>query len=97
MMATLDTPAAVAALYQNLLMKRSGSDRLIMGCRMFDTSRALIRASAGMQTSLDMRIYLFKRTYGGDFDDETVERIIGHWRNLDCASQAPLHPGFTVS
>ena len=94
MMATLDTPAAVADLYQHLLMKRSGSDRLIMGCRMFDTARALICASAGMQTSLDMRIYLFKRTYGGDFDDATAERIIEHWRNLDCASPAPLHPDY---
>jgi hypothetical protein len=52
MIATLDTPAFIADLYQTLLMQRSGSDRLIMGCRMFDTSRALIRASAGMQTSI---------------------------------------------
>jgi len=97
MIATLDTPAVVANLYRSLLMQRSGSDRLIMGCKMFDTSRALIRASAGIQTSTDMKIYFFKRTYGMDFDNETAERIIEHWRNLDCASQAPLHPGLTVS
>ena len=94
MIANLDTPAVVADLYRTLLMKRSGSDRLIMGCGMFDTSRALIRASVGMQTSTDMRIYLFKRTYGRDFNDAKAERIIEHWRNLDCASPAPLHPGY---
>ncbi|MFO1429713.1 MAG: hypothetical protein U1F76_06180 [Candidatus Competibacteraceae bacterium] len=94
-MATLDTPAVVAELYRTLLMQRSGSDRLIMGCRMFDTSRALIRASAGMQTGTDMKIHLFKRTYGRDFDNETVERIIRHWRNLDCTSPALSHPGYT--
>jgi hypothetical protein len=94
MMAPLDTPAGVADLYRTLLMQRSGSDRLIMGCGMFDTSRALIRARAGIQTGTDMKIYLFKRTYGRDFDNETAERIIGHWRNLDCASPAPLHPGY---
>lgn len=80
MMATLDTPAVVADLYRTLLMQRSGSDRLIMGCGMFDTSRALIRASGGIQTPTDMKIYLFKRTYGSDFDNETAERIIEHYR-----------------
>jgi hypothetical protein len=79
-MATLDMPAVVADLYRNLLMKRSGNDRLIMEYEMFDTSRALIRISAGMQTSTDMKIYLFRRIYGQDFGNETTERIIGHCR-----------------
>ena len=82
MIVTLDTPTVVADLYRTLLMKRSGSDRLIMGCGMFDTSRALIRTRVGIQTSTDMKIYLFKRTYGRDFDKETVERIIEHYRKL---------------
>ena len=40
-----DTPEAVQHLYRTLLMGRSGSERLHMGCAMFDTARAFARAS----------------------------------------------------
>ena len=40
-----DTPEAVQNFYRTLLMRRSGSERLQMGCAMFDTARAFARAS----------------------------------------------------
>ena len=48
-----------------------------MGCAMFDTARAFARASLRGRSHNDdeLRVHLFVRTYGGDFDAETVERI----------------------
>ena len=72
-----DTPAAVQDLYRTLLMRRSGAERLIMGCAMFDTSRAFVRASLQAESHTDdaIRVGLFMRTYAGDFNPDRVERI----------------------
>ena len=72
-----DTPEAVQNFYRALLMRRSGSERLQMGCAMFDTARALARASlrGHSHNEHELRVHLFVRTYGGDFDAETVQRI----------------------
>ena len=72
-----DTPEAVQDLYRTLLMRRSGSERLQMGCAMFDTARAFALANLRLLSHNDneLRVHLFVRTYGGDFDAEAVERI----------------------
>lgn len=72
-----DTSEAVQNLYRTLLMCRSGSERVTMGCAMFDTARAFARANLrGLSHSDDeLRVRLFVRTYGGDFDPETAARI----------------------
>lgn len=72
-----DTPEAVQNFYRTLLMRRSGSERLQMGCAMFDTARAFVRASlrAPSHSDDELRVRLFIRTYGGDFDPETAGRI----------------------
>jgi hypothetical protein len=72
-----DTPEAVQNLYRTLLMCQSGSDRVAMGCAMFDTARAFARANLQMlpHSDAELRVRLFVRTYGGDFDPAAVERI----------------------
>lgn len=72
-----DTPEAVQNFYRTLLMRRSGSERLQMGCAMFDTARAFARASlqGHSHNEHELRVHLFVRTYSGDFDAETVKRI----------------------
>jgi len=81
-----DTPTAVNDLYRQLLMRHSGSERLEMGCRMFDTARALMRASlgdpSGTDRSPEMMARLFLRTYASDFDAATRERIAA-WLRTD--------------
>jgi len=77
-----DTPAAVEARVRALLMRRSGGERLLMGCSMFDTARAFVRAGlgdpAGRDYSSALRVQLFLRTYGADFDAATRARIVAH-------------------
>ena len=72
-----DTPEAVQNFYRTLLMCRSGSERLQMGCAMFDTARAFARANLRVLSHSDdeLRVRLFVRTYGGDFDPATAKRI----------------------
>ena len=72
-----DTPEAVQNFYRMLLMCRSGSERLRMGCAMFDTARAFALANLRVPSDSDdaLRVRLFVRTYGADFDPETAERI----------------------
>ena len=58
-------------------MRRSGSERLQMGCAMFDTARAFARRASGRPPTVtrNLRARLFVRTYGGDFDPATTEKI----------------------
>ena len=73
---------AIATLQRQLLMQRSGTERLKMGCTMFDTARALMRAGLGDETGLDrsptMRVRLFERTYGREFNPVASARIVAH-------------------
>jgi hypothetical protein len=71
-----DTQPSVQARYRELLMQRSGEERLKMGCDMFDTARALMKASLTVQTLPELKKQLFLRTYGSDFDAETTARIM---------------------
>jgi hypothetical protein len=72
-----DTPEAVQNFYQTLVMGRSAIERLKMGCAMFDTARALAQANLRTisHTDDELRVCLFVRTYGGDFDADTAARI----------------------
>ena len=73
-----DTPEAVQNFYWTLLMRRSGSERVQMGCAMFDTARAFALANLRelSHSDDDLRARLFVRTYGGDFDPATAQRIV---------------------
>ncbi len=75
-----DTSAAMAHLQRRLLMERSAAERLKMGCSMFDAARTLMRAGLGTDRSPDLRVRIFERTYGRDFDPTTAARIVAHLR-----------------
>jgi hypothetical protein len=78
-----DTPPAVARRYRELLMMRSGAERLKMGCSMFATARALALASLRernpLVSSSSRRRELFLRFYAADFDGQTRDRIMMHF------------------
>ncbi len=72
-----DTPPDVAAAFRALVMQRSESERAMMAFEMFDMARALmtadIRARQPGITEAELRVQIFERTYGADFDE--VERL----------------------
>ena len=79
-----DTPPEVEVRLRELFMQRSGSDRVRMACEMFDLARALmvagIRAEEPGISDVELRVRVFERTYGSDFDADARARIIARLR-----------------
>ena len=79
-----DTPPDVEARLRDLFMQRSGSDRVRMVSEMFDLARALvvagIKAESPDVTPQELRIKIFERMYGDDFDADARARIIARLR-----------------
>jgi hypothetical protein len=75
-----DTRPEIEARYRDMLMQRSGEERLKMGCAMRETARALVEASIREQdpqaTPEAVRKGLFLRFYGHEFDVESREKIL---------------------
>ena len=79
-----DTPPDVDARLTALFMQRSSSDRVRMTCEMFDLARALMIANIKAEdpdiTDVELRVRIFERTYGEDFDAADRARIIARLR-----------------
>ncbi|MGA2684516.1 MAG: hypothetical protein ABSF51_05640 [Verrucomicrobiota bacterium] len=60
-----DTSPEIAELVRQKLMARSGSERFVMGARMFDAARAIVLSSlpAGLPPD-ELKRQLFQRLYG---------------------------------
>jgi hypothetical protein len=75
-----DTSEAMERKYRDMLLKRSGEERLKMGCSMHAMAQALVRASAlkanPLASPATLRKILFLRFYGQDFDSATRKRIL---------------------
>ena len=75
-----DTSPEMDARYQDMLMQRSGEERLMMGCAMRETARALVEASIREQdpqaTIETVRKGLFLRFYGHEFDADSRSKIL---------------------
>ena len=84
-----DTPREMDERYRAMLMQRSGEERLIMGCAMRETARALVEASLREQdphaTIETIRKGLFLRFYGHEFDADSRAKILA-------AIESATHP-----
>ena len=74
-----DTPAAIERKFRAMLMKRSGAERLKMGCSMHATALALAKASLLQKRPgahpAELKRSLFLHMYGADFEPEQRKRI----------------------
>jgi hypothetical protein len=60
-----DTSPEIAELVRQSLMARSGSERFVMGTRMFDAARAVVLASLPAELSPnELKRQLYQRVYG---------------------------------
>jgi len=91
-----DTPPPIEKLQREMLMRRSGAERMRMGAAMFEAARRVVRASLGdpdgRDQSAEMRVKLFLRVYGPDFDSATRERIIA-WLRFSASAEAVADGG----
>jgi hypothetical protein len=59
-----------------MLMKRSGEERLKMGCSMHATSQALVKASISEDNPVALKQALFLRIYGDEFGPKERKKIL---------------------
>ena len=75
-----DTPFDTERKYREMLLQRSGAERLKMGCSMFATARALVVASVlerePTASPTVVRRAVFVRFYGADFDAVKCAEIV---------------------
>jgi hypothetical protein len=75
-----DTAPGVDRKHREMLLQRSGEERLLMGCSMHATARVLVCASILAKephpSAARLRQEIFLRFYGGDFDPTTREKIL---------------------
>jgi hypothetical protein len=74
-----DTPPVIERKFRQMLMKRSGAERLKMGCSMHATAQALAKAWISQQhpsaRPAELKRLLFLHFYGTDFRPEERKRI----------------------
>ena len=75
-----DTHRDVEIRFQNLIMSKSGEERLRMGCSMFDTAKKIVQSALASQrpgiTAQEMKEETFLRFYGLDFSQTEKEKIL---------------------
>jgi hypothetical protein len=75
-----DTSPEIESLFNTMMMKNSGQERLKMGFSMFDMARRQVMASIKMNNSnaniKDIKREIFLRFYGQEFSSEEQERIL---------------------
>jgi hypothetical protein len=59
-----------------MLLKRSGEERLKMGCSMHATARALVKASISEKDPIAVNRALFLRFYGDEFEPKERKKIL---------------------
>ena len=65
-----DTSPEVEKLYREMLMARSGEERMLMGALMFDAAREMVIASLPKDLPpMEFKRRLFERIYGFPLED----------------------------
>lgn len=80
----LDTSPEIEARVHQLMREKSGTERLMMGCSMFDMSKRIVEDSIKHNNpnigEEELRVQLFLRFYKHDFNAQEREQIIEHLR-----------------
>ena len=75
-----DTHPDIAIKFQELMMSKSGEQRLLMGCSMFDTAKKIVQSALASQqpeiTAKEMREGIFLRFYGHEFTQIVKQKIL---------------------
>lgn len=75
-----DTHPQIEHLYRQMLLSKSGEERLLMGDSMYATARKLALASLKVEnpdaTLAELKCALFLRFYGYEFSEEERQKIL---------------------
>ncbi|MDT8301173.1 MAG: hypothetical protein RQ760_06775 [Sedimentisphaerales bacterium] len=75
-----DTHPEITVRFRNLMMSKTGHERLLMGCSMYDTAKEIVRSyiyneHPGIKDA-DVRREIFLRFYGQEFSRTEREKLI---------------------
>ncbi|MGB2864368.1 MAG: hypothetical protein WBC05_13645 [Sedimentisphaerales bacterium] len=75
-----DTHPDVAIRFRDLMMSKTGQQRLLMGCSMYDTAKQIVRSaiynSRPEITDEETKKEIFLRFYGQEFSRADREKIL---------------------
>ena len=75
-----DTHPDVAIRFRELIMRKSGEQRLLMGCSMYDTAKQIVRSaiynSRPVITDAELKREIFLRFYGPEFSQADREKLL---------------------
>ena len=75
-----DTHPDIAIRYRDLMMSKTGQQRLLMGCSMYDTSKQIVRSaiynSQPEITEEEIKKEIFLRFYGKEFSRFDREKFL---------------------
>ena len=73
-----DTSERLEKIYIEKLKQKKDIERALMGFSMFETARCLVKANLPLNkmTPQAVKMAIFNRFYGNDFDQRAKERII---------------------
>ena len=76
----LDTHPDIAVRFRNMMMRKSGEQRLRMGCSMYDAAKQIVRSavyeSHPEATDAEMKREIFLRFYGHEFSAADREKFV---------------------
>jgi hypothetical protein len=75
-----DTHPDITIQFRDLMMSKSGQERLLMGCSMFDTAKQIVRSAISNSrpgiTGEEMKKEIFLRFYGKEFSRTEREKFL---------------------
>lgn len=75
-----DTHPEIAVRFRDLMMSKTGQERLIMGCSMYDTAKEIVRSSIyNSQPEIkdaEIKREVFLRFYGQEFSEADREKLL---------------------
>ena len=75
-----DTHPDVAIRFRDLMMSKTGQERLLMGCSMYDTAKQIVRSAIYNSrpgiTDVEMKKEIFLRFYGKEFSRADREKFL---------------------
>lgn len=78
-----DTHPDVAVRFEKMLMSKSGEQRLLMGCSMYDMAKKIVQSAILAQhpaiTPQEMKREIFLRFYGQEFSPADKEKLFSYF------------------
>jgi hypothetical protein len=82
-----DTSADIIQKINEMIQEKTGQERLMMGCSMYETSKTLITQAILKEnpqiSKVDFKQEFFLKFYGDDFNPIERARILEHIKNLN--------------